>query len=105
INEAQRQILLEGFRRVIQVKGGTAWGKHFNPSWNAAGKTGSAEVVGQEDTNGWFVCFAPFPDPEVCVLVLVEGEGHGATTAAPIAREIMNAYFKEKNSVTLAANN
>ncbi len=103
INEAQRAVLLEGFRRVIQKEGGTAFRKKFDPAWNAAGKTGSAEVTGQIEANGWFACFAPMDKPEICILVLIENEGHGATTAAPIAREIMRTYFNYKPARTVAS--
>jgi cell division protein FtsI/penicillin-binding protein 2 len=35
-------------------------------------------------------------DPEVVVVVLVQGGGHGGSTAAPIARQIFNTIFFEK---------
>lgn len=89
----QRESLIEGFRRVIAYRSGTGYRLKFPGQWNAAGKTGSAEVAGQKLTNGWFVAFAPFDDPKVCVLVLVEAEGHGGSTAGPIVRDLMGAYF------------
>lgn len=102
LTAGQRQILIEGFRRVVQVKGGTAFGVGFRGKWNVAGKTGSAEVHGQELTNGFFVGFAPFDDPKICVLVLIEAEGHGGATAAPIVREIMASYFDGKPPALIA---
>ena len=53
-----------------------------------AGKTGTAEVEGQEP-QAWFICFAPAYDPRVAVAVLVENGGEGGRTAAPIAREVL----------------
>lgn len=55
-------------------------------------KTGSAQVTGQENANGLFVCFAPYDDPQVAVCVAVEKGGSGAATAV-IAAEILEAYF------------
>ncbi|MCH8334117.1 AAA family ATPase, partial [Candidatus Sumerlaeota bacterium] len=94
LDEFQRRALLEGFRRVVQKPGGTGFKVGFKPEWNVAGKTGSAEVAGQEKTDGWFVAFAPVENPEVAILVLIEGEGHGGSTAAPIVRELMAAALE-----------
>jgi penicillin-binding protein 2 len=55
--------------------------------WPVAGKTGTAEVFGQQDTS-WFVSYAPADAPRYAVAVVVAQGGTGATTAAPAAREI-----------------
>ncbi|PZV12210.1 MAG: penicillin-binding protein 2 [Leptolyngbya sp.] len=60
-----------------------------------AGKTGTAEVVGQKD-NALFAGFAPFNNPQIAVAVVVENGGFGAESAVPIAHEIYKAYFKAK---------
>ena len=52
-----------------------------------AGKTGTAEVFGKQDTS-WFVSYAPANAPRYAVAVVVAQGGTGATTAAPAAREI-----------------
>jgi penicillin-binding protein 2 len=73
-----------------------------------AGKTGTAEycddVARAQDrckfglwpTHAWSVAFAPFDDPEVAIVVFVYNGGEGGVVAAPIARRIMDAYFKLK---------
>ena len=53
-----------------------------------AGKTGTAENPHGED-HAWFVAFAPFNKPEICIVVMIENAGHGGSIAAPIAREII----------------
>ena len=58
-------------------------------------KTGSAQVSGQENANGLFVCFAPFDDPEVAVCVAVEKGGSGAATSV-IAADILDYYFSDE---------
>lgn len=61
---------------------------------NVAGKTGTAET-GMEETsssNALFVCYAPAEDPQIAIAVVVEHGVWGSYTA-PIAREILTAYF------------
>ena len=55
-------------------------------------KTGSAQVTGQENANGLFVCFAPYDDPEIAICVAVEKGGSGAATAV-IAARMLEDYF------------
>lgn len=57
-----------------------------------AGKTGTAENPHGRD-HGWFVAYGPFDNPSVVVAVIVEQGGYGATSAAPIARRILDAAF------------
>ncbi len=73
-----------------------------------AGKTGTAQVVRlrqfkhmrEEDVpykyrdHAWFTCFAPAENPEIAVTVLVEHGMHGGSAAAPVARAVLQAYFK-----------
>ncbi len=47
--------------------------------------------------NAWFVGFAPRQNPEIVVVALVEGGLHGATAAAPVARDIVKTYFDKKS--------
>jgi peptidoglycan glycosyltransferase len=53
-----------------------------------AGKTGTAENP-QGPAHSWFIGFAPAPDPDLAVAVLVEHGGYGSSHAAPIARELI----------------
>jgi len=57
-----------------------------------AGKTGTSQVKGKNDF-AWFVCYAPVEEPRYVVAVMVEQGGHGGSTAAPVAREILAAAF------------
>jgi len=45
--------------------------------------------------NAWFVGYAPRRNPEIAVVVLVQGGGHGATVA-PVAADIVKAYYDKK---------
>lgn len=55
-------------------------------------KTGSAETAQSDIVNAWFVCFAPFDNPEVAIAVMIENGGHG-NYAAEVARDVLTQYF------------
>lgn len=58
------------------------------------GKTGTAQSGARSDKDhAWFVAFAPEDDPELAVSVLIEHGGHGGAVAAPIAKDVIEAYF------------
>lgn len=57
-----------------------------------AGKTGTAEIASGVLPHAWFAAFAPADDPQIAVVVLLENDpGDGGTSAAPVAREIIQA--------------
>ena len=47
--------------------------------------------------NGWFVGYAPRRNPEIVVAALVQGGGWGSTSAAPVVRDVVKAYYDKKN--------
>lgn len=58
-------------------------------------KTGTAEYGDPKNkTHAWFTVFAPVEHPQISVTVLVEGGGEGSTVAAPIAKKILEKWFK-----------
>jgi penicillin-binding protein 2 len=72
-----------------------------------AGKTGTAQVVnhsiggnnlltGNERANAWFVGMAPRRNPDIVVAVLCEHGGWGATAAAPLAAQVINAFVTKQ---------
>jgi cell division protein FtsI/penicillin-binding protein 2 len=46
------------------------------------------------DTDAWFTAFAPMREPRVAVSVLLVGQGAGGATAAPAAKEVLEAALK-----------
>jgi len=87
---------------------GTAWayiGQDIG--YRMAGKSGTAQVVEIEQgeeydeeeldeysrKHAWFIAFAPADDPQIAVAVLVENGGGGSSVAAPVAREVLDAYL------------
>ena len=88
----------EGMRGVTSESGGTAYSTFKDFNIEVGGKTGSAQA--NDKTHAWFVGFAPFDEPEIAVVVLVENGGHGGWTAE-VARDIIAEYFgMNSNTVT-----
>jgi penicillin-binding protein 2 len=56
------------------------------------GKTGTAQDE-PRNSHAWFASYAPRTNPEVVVVVIVENAGEGSGVAAPIARQVLEAYF------------
>lgn len=63
------------------------------PQVAIAGKTGSAEDAHHALPHAWFVCFAPYDNPQIAIATIVENSGHGAENAAPVAKKILEAMF------------
>ena len=81
----------EGMRRVTEGEGGTAASSFRDFEIQVGGKTGSAEF-GKKRTDGWFVGFAPYDNPEIAVVVIVENAFHGYYTA-DVVKEVVYEYF------------
>ncbi|NDQ56355.1 MAG: penicillin-binding protein 2 [Acidipila sp.] len=93
---------------VVNEAGGTAHLVHLE-GIEFCGKTGSAQVIGNEakqragkgagsyKDNAWFVGYAPRRNPEIVIAVLVQSGMHGASAAAPVARDILKAYYDKKS--------
>ena len=90
ISEENIKAILEGMRSVTSETGGSAYSIFRNFNIEVGGKTGTAQAG--DKTNAWFVGFAPFDNPEIAVVIMVENGGHGLY-AAYGAREIIGQYF------------
>lgn len=96
------QAILKGMKGVTSESGGTAYSTFADFNIELGGKTGSAQigVDGKDGAHAWFVGFAPYDDPEIAVVVLVEKGGTGGYTAE-VAKQIIAEYFgMNANSVT-----
>jgi len=90
--------------------GGTAAGAGAGAPYQFAGKTGTAQVTGIRQgerydehrisarlrDNALFISFAPADNPKIVVAVMVENGGHGGSTAAPVARKVIDYWLLGK---------
>lgn len=106
-------IIKKGLKQVVEGQHGTArW--YRIPSLSFSGKTGTAQVISLTSQNlykkcrllpkkhrhhGWFISFAPSDTPEIVVSVFTEHSCSGSKGAAPIAKEIIQHYFAQKNGI------
>ena len=72
--------------------GGTAAAAFAGSAVPVAGKTGTGEVAGKQDTS-WFASFGPVADPAVVVVGVVSQGGTGGTVAAPMVREVFDGVL------------
>ena len=98
--------VVSGMYGVVNEAGGTG-GAAAIPGLTVCGKTGTAQRISNElaksnkavkdsfKDNAWFVGFAPRENPEIVVAALFEG-GEFSSFAAPIARDVIKAYFDKK---------
>lgn len=87
------KIVQQGMRMTMEP-GGSAYsvfGSDFPVE--VAGKTGTAQFLNNAKTHAWFECYAPYDNPQIALLVVVEGGGGGHEIAAPIAKNILNYFF------------
>ena len=96
IHHENLDAILEGMKSVTSDTTGTAYVRFQDFGISVGGKTGSAEAgkdANQNDiVHAWFAGFAPFEDPEIAVVVMVENGGHGNYTAE-VVRDVMEEYF------------
>jgi penicillin-binding protein 2 len=96
-----------GLWKVVNEPGGTG-GNARLPGLDVSGKTGTVQVIAQHGwvkTEGlpfkykdhaWFASFATLQSPQMVVVVFIEHGGHGGTDAAPLAKMLYQARFKDQ---------
>ncbi|RUR68246.1 penicillin-binding protein 2 [Variovorax guangxiensis] len=101
-------VIREGLTSV--VTSGTARGVFAGASYQAAGKTGTAQAVSMGQNTKYnaraleehqrdhalFMAYAPVNDPKIAVAVIVENAGWGAGAAAPIARRVFDYWLADQ---------
>ena len=101
LNPENVRTVVSGMYGVVN-EGGTGVGARI-PGIDVCGKTGTAQTMsldlekthkGLKD-NSWFVAFAPCNKPEIVVAILWENGEWGAYSA-PVARDVLKAYFDKK---------
>ena len=91
------------------AKEGTSARAFANAGYTSAGKTGTAQVYGLKGEkykehrvaerlrdHAWYIAYAPVDKPTIALAVLVENGGFGGSTAAPVARAVIDYYLLGK---------
>ncbi len=116
-NEFYWDQIISAMIDVAHKPNGTAYRIGKDAKYKIAGKTGTAQVFGlaedeeYEEENieeklrdhGLFVAFAPADDPKIAIAVIVENGGSGSSSAAPVAKIVMDNYLLSKEEL-LAVN-
>lgn len=108
ISASNLELMQQGMDRVVNQEGGTAFEYAHSDKVHYAGKTGTAQVRRKRRKqvievegwhphrdHAWFAGYAPAEAPRIAVVVLIEHGGPGGKIAAPVGREVIEAYFAD----------
>lgn len=87
VQEGMRQTVLSGTAQTLK-----------DLSVEVAGKTGTAQFGNEDKTHAWFTSYAPYNNPELAMIVLVEGGGEGHSSAVPVTKEVYKWYFGSRTN-------
>lgn len=107
VDNANWQIAIDGMHEVVQGARGTARASAAGALYQYAGKTGTAQLfkIAQNATvkaddvaktlrdHALFIAFAPLPNPEIALGIIIENGESGSKAAAPIARRLFDFYL------------
>ncbi|MGC9350016.1 MAG: penicillin-binding protein 2 [Anaerolineae bacterium] len=111
IDQSVWQVVREGLDLAVSEDGTGHRAVLDDIGVNVAGKTGTAEYcddiayeagwcdVAEGETlptHAWFMAYGPVEAPEVVVAVWIYDGGEGSVTAAPVARDVLDFYFRRK---------
>ena len=110
IDDRQWERIISAMNAVLEGEQGTARATGIEAPFTMAGKSGTAQVfsVAQDQEyeaeeleermrdHALFIAFAPLEDPQIAIAVVVENGESGSTTAAPIARTVMETYLRDR---------
>lgn len=108
-NEHNWDVVLDAMYGTVNREG-SARNAFKGAHYISAGKTGTAQLVSiaqdekydatklskKNHDNAMYVGYAPYDKPQIAMTVVLENAGHGGAQAAPIARKIMDNYFKDQ---------
>ncbi len=93
----------QGMRMCLEDPHGTGYQfrlDHFQ--YGGGCKTGSAQFGGSGrdlPTHAWFTFFSPYSNPEIAIVVLVEGGGEGDQVAEPVAVKVADYYYSHRDQI------
>lgn len=107
VNSANWDTVMDTMHKTVSDLGGTAHRAFIGADYQAAGKTGTAQVVNiaqdekydaeaideRHRDNAMYVGYAPYDNPSIVIVIALENAGGGGSMAAPMARQILDYYF------------
>lgn len=96
LDAASVQIVREGMRGAVTYGSARFLNSLGLP---VAGKTGTAQASVDKPTHAWFEGFGPYENPTLAVVVLVENGGEGSSVAVPIAKDIFEWWFANRQAL------
>ena len=105
----------EGMYRVMFGSRGTARKIYADAKYQAAGKSGTAQVYGLKvdevynahkipehlRDHALFVAYAPYDKPKIALAIVLENGGGGSSNGGAVARKILDFYLLGNNSTQL----
>lgn len=116
-NEANWDLILKAMHGVVNnEETGSARAAFKDAHYVSAGKTGTAQLIAiaqdaeydeekvaeRHRDNAMYVGYAPYDKPEMVVVVVLENAGGGSKNAAPVARKMMDYYFRDRTFSEIA---
>ncbi len=92
ISRENLDAVMDGMKGVTSEVGGTAYGVFRNFNIEVGGKTGTAQKGEKDTPNALFVGFAPYDNPEIAVVCVIENGGNSSIASYP-ARDVIAQYF------------
>jgi penicillin-binding protein 2 len=89
------KIIQKGMLDTVQKSYGTANFLSGLPV-SVAAKTGTAQIEGNKKLNALFIGYAPYENPQIAILVLVEDAQDGGMNAIPVANEVIGWYYENR---------
>ncbi len=110
VSDGHWSYIFNAMKEVMHHPRGTAYKVGRNMSFEMAGKSGTAQVVGiaqdaeyesdklseRNRDHALFVGFAPLDAPKIAVAVIVENGEGGSSEAAPVVRKVIESYLEQE---------
>lgn len=115
VNPAYWALAKEGMHRVMFGSHGTARKIYADAKYQAAGKSGTAQVYGLKENETYnanhipehlrdhalFIAYAPYDKPKIALAIVLENGGGGSSNGGAVARKILDYYLEGDNSAEL----
>ncbi|OTQ75063.1 MULTISPECIES: penicillin-binding protein 2 [unclassified Gilliamella] len=115
VNPTYWALAKEGMHRVMFGARGTARKVYAGAKYQAAGKSGTAQVYGLKENETYnahkipehlrdhalFIAYAPYDKPKIALAIVIENGGGGSSNGGAVARKILDYYLEGDNSTEL----